>query len=109
MNIQTFAVQYSDLVEHAWNDENFLAALQAHPHEALRESGIDVPSSAHVNVIMTPFDPTASLGREISLWEKGNSTGVYDLIIPIKPSPDAALFPESAADDACCSCPCSCT
>jgi hypothetical protein len=49
------------------------------------------------------------LADEISAWEDGKKTGVYDIIIPIKPNANAQLIPEGQEGDACCCCPCSCS
>jgi hypothetical protein len=107
-NIQDFARLYADLVEKAWNDDQFLARLQENPNRVLESAGILTPAGATVNVVMRKLDKFAKLADQFSAWEEGKRTGVYDVIIPIKPEAGAVLFPE-AGEAGCSCCPCTCT
>lgn len=109
VNIQEFGRLYSDVVEKSWDDPAYLAELKKNPAGVLKAAGIPTPPSATVNVLMRKLDHNAKLSDQIRLWEEGAKSGVYDLILPIKPSAHAKLIPEGAEGDACCCCPCSCS
>ena len=108
-SIQEFGRLYSDVVEKAWDDPKYLESLRNNPAAVLKEAGIQPPPGATVNVVMRQLDRNAKLADEISAWEDGKKTGVYDIIIPIKPNANAQLIPEGQEGDACCCCPCSCS
>src|SRR4051794_25436136 len=80
-----FPAVYSAMVLKAWNDPNFLVTLKQDPQAALAAAGIQAPAGSTVNIIFRNLDRTAKLADQLALWEEGIKTGVYDIIIPIKP------------------------
>lgn len=106
-NIQEFTTLYAKVVEQAWDDPTFLAMLLQNPSRTLAASGLSTVDGATVNIVLRKLDRNAKLGNQLALWEEGDRSGVYDIIIPIKPDPSTTLFPEGG-EGGCCSCPCCC-
>lgn len=117
INPVTFTQAYSALVVRTWTGEDYLNLLQTNPHAALAEVGIDLPSSAIVNV--TVMEPTGhgKVEDQIERWEEGERTGIYNLFIPQRPEDleDMPLADESLLEVAggsgyycCCCTPCCC-
>ena len=109
VNIAKFPVLYSDLVEKAWEDQTYLAKLHENPIAVLADAGIPVQAGAVVNVVMRKLDRTAKLADQVGAWEDGIRTGIYDLILPIRPEggDEALIVQGPEGGDPCCCCPCS--
>lgn len=59
--------KYAEVIAKAWSDENFKKKLLEHPREALKEMGVDVPTSSSIKVC-------------------DSSDGTFYLVLPQKPS-----------------------
>lgn len=122
VNSTAFTQAYSSLVVRSWTSEDYLDLLKSAPHAALAEVGLDLPSSATVNVIIMEPTGHGKVEDQVERWEEGERTGVYDLFIPHRPEDleDLALADESLVgvaggleavegDNYCCCCtPCCC-
>jgi hypothetical protein len=106
-NLQEFTKLYATLVEKTWDDPGFLAILLQNPSRTLAASGLITVPNSTVNIVLRKLDRNAKLAEQLALWEDGNRSGVYDIIIPIKPDPSAVLIPEGG-EAGCCCCPCCC-
>lgn len=100
-----FPALYSSMILKLWGDPGYVDALKRDPKQALAGAGIDIPAKATVNIILRNLDRTAKLADQLAMWEEGVRTGVYDIIIPIKPNETTSLAAEGG--DPCCCCPCS--
>jgi hypothetical protein len=107
-NIQDFARKYADFIEKIWADPALLEKLHAQPVETLAAQDIVVQGGATVNIVMRVLDRSAKLAEQFGLWETGMRTGIYDIIIPIRPDAGSILIPEGG-EGGCCCCPCTCT
>jgi hypothetical protein len=106
-NLQDFPRLYADLVQKVWSDDALLKKLENDPATTLAAAGIYTSAGATINIILRKLDRNAKLADQVAAWEEGEKTGVYDIIVPIKPEGGAALIPEGR--DGCCCCPCTCT
>lgn len=101
-----FPALYSSMILKLWTDAAFSADLKNDAKSALAGAGIKVPDEAIVNIIYRNLDQTAKLADQLAMWEEGIRTGIYDIIIPVKPADNSPLAAEGG--DPCCCCPCSC-
>jgi hypothetical protein len=112
-----FLRKYGTLVARVWENPDFFSELQAEPPKVLKDFGFDIPESAKVNLITREYSADDSPTTQVNLWSKGEETGEYDVIIPLKPSDtdleDIPLHEEvlelvaGGTQSASC-CPCSC-
>lgn len=115
-----FVDAYTRLLITAWSSEEFASRLDADPAAALRESGIELPAGATVEVIRTipAGEHEGSLDVQVDEWERGVQSGHYVLHVPETPQVNTAELSEGDLDSiaagdgyyCCCCCPCcSCT
>ena len=76
---------YGNFVAKLWEDESILSALQADPHTVLSDYGFDIPKDAEVNLIVRDINLDGSPDTQVELFDKGEETGVYDFIVPLRP------------------------
>jgi hypothetical protein len=76
---------YSSLVSHIWEDEQVLEQLKADPKKVLSNFGFDIPADAQVNLIIRDLNTDGTPETQVDMLTKGDETGVYDIIIPLKP------------------------
>ena len=83
-----FVQSYSRVMALSWADEDYMKRLIAEPRQVLSEAGIATPESAKVNVItVSPEEQgKGKIEDQIIMWEKGDLTGTYDLLVPLKPA-----------------------
>ncbi len=79
------------LIQHAWTDESFRAALIADPSAALQELGVSISDDHRIEFY---DDPAAALGDWNSLTE--GSITVVRVPIPAQPDGDTASAAELA-------------
>jgi hypothetical protein len=120
-----FVQNYSRVMAMSWADEEYKDRLLKEPRTVLAEAGIPVPQNAKVNVITVSPDEQGKgkIEDQLIMWEKGEMTGTFDLLVPLKPAgwaPDnVALTDEQLAAVAggmeselsiscCCCTPCCC-
>lgn len=85
---------YGDLVSRTWDDESVIGELQANPHKILNESGFDIPRDAIVNLIFADLSQVGGAqDTQVDAYNTGRATGVYDFIIPSRPSYDGSDIP----------------
>lgn len=76
---------YSNLVARLWEDDTLLERLKAQPRGVLSNFGFDIPEDAEINLIIREMKVDGSPTTQADMWAKGEETGVYDFIIPLKP------------------------
>jgi hypothetical protein len=119
-----FVQGYAKVMSLSWSDEGYRARILTEPKAVLAEAGIPVRDDAKVTVTELDVTGNGNIEDQIALWEKGEETGVYQLMLPRKPeNMDPNDFPlteyqlagvtggleEAAAGDyCCCCCPCCC-
>lgn len=112
---------YGNLIASVWEDDSILPALRAEPHKVLNGYGFDIPADAKVNLIVRDLDSNGSPDTQVDLYNKGKETGVYDLVVPLRPEGmDLQDIPlgddvlelvaggEAMIAGCCCCCPCCC-
>lgn len=118
----TFIQGYAKVMARTWEDPKYLDRLTTQPTETLAESGISVREGSKVNIIRLEVTGEGRISDQVALWEKGEETGVYQLLVPTKPADfDPESYPltdtqleavtgglKSAGDNCCCCCPCCC-
>ncbi len=77
---------YGNLVGRIWENEEVLESLKANPVAVLNEYGFDIPEDATVNLIFRELNVNGSPETQADSFAKGESTGVYDIIVPTKPA-----------------------
>lgn len=65
--MEPFQQKFSQVIEKAWNDEAFKQRLLQHPHDVLKEHGIDVPAEVNLRVLE-------------------NTAQVHHFVLPAKPA-----------------------
>jgi hypothetical protein len=105
-DVRDFPAKYSALMLKVWDSPDEIKRLEADPIGELKTAGIEVPPKAIVNIVRRNLDRNAKLADQLALWEQGIRSGVFDIIIPIRPDGDVTLVAEGG--DPCCCCPCSC-
>jgi hypothetical protein len=117
-----FIQNYSRIVATSWVDDGFFNELLADPKSTLDENGLITPDDAEVRVVTIPADETGAgnIEGQYLRWQEGESTGVYELYISLKPEdfdPENVSLSEAqleavaggAVDVSCCCCtPCCC-
>jgi hypothetical protein len=113
-----FVDAYTRLLITAWSSEEFASRLDSDPATALRESGIELPAGASVELVRTipAGESDGSLDVQIEAWERGAESGHYVLHVPDTPQVDTAELSEGDLDSiaagdgyyCCCCCPCCC-
>jgi hypothetical protein len=111
-----FVSAYTKILTAAWSNEAYAARLESQPAAALAEHGLGVPGGAIVNIIRE-IGGEPDLEAQVRMWEKGKTTGQYDLLVPSTPQietrelSEADLEAVSGGDNYCCCCSpcCSCT
>ena len=114
-----FVSGFTRLLTKAWSDDNYSGTLESNPKQAAAEAGLTVPANAQVLIIRdfageAPGDDTEKMDAQITLWETGKQTGIYELHVPRTPQVDTAELSESELEGvaggifACCCCPCCC-
>ena len=76
---------YGNFVANLWEDETVLSALQADPHTVLASYGFKIPADAKINLIVREINLDGSPDTQVELIDKGEETGVYDFIVPLRP------------------------
>lgn len=110
---------YGQFVSGLWNDETLLERLKADPHTVLNEFGFDIPAEAKINLLFRELNVDGSPMTQADMVAEGQTTGVYDIIVPSKPADvDVADLPlqeevlelmaGGAAEAGCCPCCCCC-
>jgi hypothetical protein len=111
-----FVSAYTKVLTSAWSNEAFAAELAANPTAALAEKGLEVPTGSTVTIIQeTAGDP--DLEAQVRMWENGQRSGHYQLLVPNTPQIDTRELSEadleavSGGNTYCCCCSpcCSCT
>jgi hypothetical protein len=71
----------------SWADDEYKDRLLQEPRQVLAEAGIAVPQNAQVNVITVASEEhgKGKIEDQIIMWEKGELTGTFDLLVPLKP------------------------
>ncbi len=127
---ETFLKSYTLLIARTWSDDEYKDQVLKDPKSALTEAGIDVRPDAKISVVEWSVSTddaldaaqgqTNSIEQQYNLWVSGNTSGSYELRLPLRPEDfslsDAALGAvaggvagEVAADNyCCCCCPCCC-
>jgi hypothetical protein len=77
---------YGNLVGRLWENEELFEQLKAEPKSVLKNFGFDIPEHAQVNLIIRELNTQGNPDTQIDLFNKGEETGVYDIIIPTKPA-----------------------
>ena len=127
-----FVNGYTKLVITAWSDEAVMSRLRSDPGRVAKEFGLDVPPGASVRLISqipAGGDHSPNLDVQLRDWDKGRSSGVYELHVPETPLLDTEELDEyeltaisggraattaggatsvSGSNCCCCCCPCCC-
>lgn len=113
-----FIDAYTHVLITTWSSEEFANRLETDPAEALRESGLQLPVGATVELVRTIPEGAhdASLDTQINAWEQGLQTGHFKFHIPDTPQVDVSELTEGDLDSiaagteesCCCCCPCCC-
>jgi hypothetical protein len=93
-----FVKNYKQLVAKAWADASFADRLRKRPKAVLDEVGLQTPGDATVEVIAAPADGDGRadlLERQVRMWDEGDSTGAYRLVLPDAPQVEAAELSEA--------------
>jgi hypothetical protein len=82
-----FVQNYSRVMAMSWADDEYKDRLLQEPRQVLAEAGIAVPQNAQVNVITVASEEhgKGKIEDQIIMWEKGELTGTFDLLVPLKP------------------------
>ncbi len=109
-----FVNSYSRFVAAVWTDDAAASRLASDPRAAVAEFGLEIPSSARVEVVRdAEGDP--NLEAQVEKWEEGRRTGLYTLYVPRQQTIQAGELSEADLEavagglDLCCCCtPCCC-
>ncbi len=120
-----FVQGYAMVTHRSWEDESYFNRLLKEPGSVLKEAGIETRPDAKVNVITLEISGQGKIDDQLALWQKGEETGTYQLLVPLKPenyNPDdfplsdemlqsvAGGAMKKGGGNCCCCCPCcSCT
>ncbi len=113
-----FVTNYTRLLTTSWSNDEFAQLLDDDPKSALSQVGLNVSSGSQVvlvRIIPTVGSHEPSLDRQIELWERGQSTGLYEMHVPKTPQiatqelSEGDLMAVSAGDSCCCTPCCCCT
>ena len=107
---------YGNLIASVWEDEQVLDELQAEPKKVLNNFGFNISDDSEVNLILREINTDGTPSTQVDMYIKGQETGVYDIIVPLRPS-DEVLEDLPLQDDmlelvaggvvaCCCCCPC---
>ena len=124
VNEVDFIKGYAKIVAQTWDDPTYLDELMKQPEQKLAEVGITTREGARVNIIRLESTGEGRMDDQLALWEKGEETGMYQLLVPFKPANfDPSNYPltdaqleavsgglaaEQTGDYCCCCCPCCC-
>ena len=96
----------------AWPDDNYSGTLESNPQACRSRGRPHGAANAQVLIIRNfageaPCDNTEKMDAQITLWETGKQTGIYELHVPRTPQVDTAELSESelegvAGGFACC-------
>ena len=109
-----FVSSYTKLLTSAWTDDSVASRLKSDPKGVLGEFDLAIPADAKVE-IKSDSDGEPSLDAAISIWEEGESSGVYKLYVTAEPQYDANELSDSDLESVvggssvsvcCCCCPC---
>jgi hypothetical protein len=113
-----FIQGYSKIMALSWVDEDYKSRLLNDPRSVLAEAGIATPEGARISVVTLDASGEGSIQDQLALWEEGESTGVYQLHVPLRPAnfdPDDVVLSDTQLEAvaggviACCCCtPCCC-
>lgn len=114
----TFVQGYSKIMATTWVDDAYKTRLFADPRSVLAEAGIGTPENAQVKIVSLAASGEGSIENQIELWEQGETTGIYELRVPLRPDdfdPDDVVLSDAHLEAvaggvvACCCCtPCCC-
>ena len=112
-NREEFVKNYSKVIGQAWTDEGYMERLLKEPRTILADAGLSVPGNAAINIVRVEPTGEGSLDEQAELWATGETSGVYELFVPIKPAEfalsDEQLAAIAGGGDWCtCTCPCCC-
>jgi hypothetical protein len=107
INRQDLIKNYANMVARTWSDPSFLQLLQSNPVSVLAQAGLPTIPGAVVRVIEMKLTGLGSIDEQVDNWVKGIQTGLYDLLIPIKPE-GIQVPPPGGGDVNCCCTPCCC-
>lgn len=111
-----FVSSYTKLLTTAWTNDDFIERLRSDPKSVLGEFNLEVPAGASVD-IRSESEGEPNLDRAVSIWEEGQSSGVFRLYVPNEPQYESSELSESDLEavvgggtSACCCCssPCCC-
>lgn len=112
INRQGFIKAYADMVARTWTDPSYLDLILSDTANALSKVGIPTVPGAVIRVIEHKITGSGKIEDQVNSWLEGNTSGLYDLFLPIKPddfdaSPGGGS-PDACAGGGCCCSPCCC-
>lgn len=109
-----FVAGYARLVTEVWSDPEADRLLAENPRDLLARHGLELPAGAGLDVRRDTNGAAPDLEAQVSMWEKGATTGVAVLVVPDAPElttgelSDAELAGVVGGLDVMCSCCCPC-
>jgi hypothetical protein len=92
-----FITGYTKLLLATWSDESLGDRLVANPKAVLGQFGLAVPASASVTLVrqIPPEHGDPDVDFQVRLWEKGLTSGQFEMHIPQTPQIDTAELSDS--------------
>jgi hypothetical protein len=113
-NRQAFIQGYANMVARTWMDDTYRQLVVSSPADTLAQAGMPTIAGAVIRVIQHQITGSGKIEDQVDAWIAGNTSGLYDLFLPIKPDQfdvtpgGGAAGGDACAGGGCCCCPCCC-
>jgi hypothetical protein len=114
-NRQAFIQAYANMVARTWMDDTYRQLVVSNPADTLAQAGMPTIAGAVIRVVQHQITGSGKIEDQVDAWIAGNTSGLYDLFLPMKPDQfqvtpggGAAGGDACAGGDSCCCCPCCC-
>jgi hypothetical protein len=115
-NRQAFIQGYANMVARTWMDDTYRQLVVSNPADTLAQAGMPTIAGAVIRVLQHQITGSGKIEDQVDAWIAGNTSGLYDLFLPMVPDQFQVTPGGGAAggdacaggDSTCCCCPCCC-